>query len=172
LSRLGGFTHDVYGTPTLSQEQIFESLKRLRANLLIRGIGNSLRNVLPTPYGGRIAHIRVPEAIAIDPKRASGDEAERACYVDELLEQTRERMQSALDEINREIADEVDSLSHTNPFVDRCGSQRRDDESSASSPCRIDSGTRNADPCRIPRGVLSESENGSQCAKSRVRTAP
>jgi hypothetical protein len=171
-SRLGGFTRDVYGTPTLSQEQIFESLKRLRASLLIRGIGNALHNFLPTPYGSRIAHVRVPEPIVIDPARACGDEAERATYVDELIEQTRERMQRTLDAINREIAAEVDSLSHANPFVEQQESQRRDDESSASNPCRMDSGTRNADPCRIPRGVLSESEKDSQCSKSRVRTAP
>jgi len=126
---------------------------------------------LPTPYGSRIAHIRVPEPISIDLGRAASDEAERTEYVDELIELTHGRMQRALDEINREIADEVDSLSHPNLFVER-DPQRRDDESSASNPCRIDSGTRNADPCRIPRGVLSESENGSQCSKSRVRTAP
>jgi hypothetical protein len=170
-NRLGGFTRDVYGTPTLSQEQIFESLKRLRASLLIRGLGHTLHNFLPTPYGSRVAHIRVPEPISIDLGRAAGDDAERSDYVDELIDLTRERMQSALDEINREIADEVGSLSHPNPFVER-EAQWRDDELSASNPCKIDSGTRNADPCRIPRGVLSESENGSQCSKSRVRTAP
>jgi hypothetical protein len=171
-SRLGGFIRDVYGTPLLTQEQIFESLKRLRSTLLNRGLINALHNYLPTPYGPRVAHVRVPEPIVIDPARACGDEAERATYVDELIEQTRERMQRTLDAINREIAAEVDSLSHANPFVERQESQRRDDESSASKPCRMDSGTRNADPCRIPRGVLSESEKDSQCSKSRVRTAP
>ena len=43
---------------------------------------------------------------------------------------------------------------------------------SSSSALRIDSGTRNAEPWRMPRGVLSESLNGSQFTKSRVRTAP
>jgi hypothetical protein len=170
-SRLGGFSRAAYATPRLSQEQIYESLKRLRSTLLNRGLANTLHNYLPTPYGARVAHVRVPEPIVIDPIRACGDEAERLTYAGELIEQTRERMQRTLDAINREIAAKVDSLSHANLFVDR-GSQRRDDESSASNPCRIDSGTRNADPCRIPRGVRNESENGSQYSKSRVRTAP
>jgi hypothetical protein len=171
-SRLGGFSPDVYSTPTLSQEQIFESLKRVRACLLNRGIGNVLHNVLPTPYGPRIAHVRVPEPIAIDLRRVTDDASERRAYVEWLTEKTRERMQAALDAINREIAGEVGGLSHPNPFVTGASSQRRDVESSASKPWRMDSGTRNADPCRIPRGVFSESENGSQCSKSRVRTAP
>jgi hypothetical protein len=171
-SRLGGFSRDVYGTATLSQEQIFESLKRVRACLLTRGIANALHNVLPTPYGPRMAHIRVPEPIAIDSRRVSSDANERIAYVEWLTEVARARMQAALDAINREIAAEVDAFSHPNPFVERGDAQRRGVESSASKPSRMDSGTRNADPCRIPRGVLSESENGSQCSKSRVRTAP
>jgi hypothetical protein len=171
-SRLGGFSRDVYGSPTLSQEQIFESLKRVRACLLTRGIANVLHNVLPTPCGPRIAHVRVPEPIAIDLRRVSSDASEQTAYVEWLTEETRERMQAALDAINREIATEVGALSHPNPFVERGDAQRRDVESSASKPWRMDSGTRNADPCRIPRGVLSESENGSRCSKSRVRTAP
>ena len=171
-SRLGGFSRDVYETPMLSQEQIFESLKRIRASLLRRGTANVLHNYLPTPYGPRVAHVRVPEPIAIDPHRACADAAERRAYVGWLIEETRSRMQHALDEINGEIADAVAALSHSNPFFAQSADHRRVVESSASSPCRIDSGTRNADPWRMPRGVFNESENGSQCSKSRVRTAP
>jgi hypothetical protein len=171
-SRLGGFSRDVYGTPRLSQEQIFESLKRIRACLLTRGLGNVVHNYVPTPYGSRVAHVRVPEPIAIDPRRASAGADERAAYVAWLIAQLHQRMQAALDAINREIAGHVESFSHQNPFVERSIDQRLDVESRASSPSRIDSGTRNAEPCRMPRGVLSESENGSQCSKSFVRTAP
>jgi len=170
--RLGGFSDDVYSTPQLSQEQIFESLKRLRATLLNDGMRNTVHNYLPKPYGPRIAHVRVPEPIAIDPARASGGELERAQYVEWLTQEVFVRMQDALDSINAEIADDVNAFSHPNPFFGEVEAQRRDVESSASNPCRIDSGTKNAEPCRIPRGVLSESENGSQCSKSRVRTAP
>jgi len=96
--RLGGFTREVYATPTLSQEQIAESLKRIRAALLRSGTTNVLHNYLPRPYGARVAHIRVPEPIRIDPERASSaDPDEREAYVEELLEQTRRAMQDALD---------------------------------------------------------------------------
>ena len=101
--RLGGFTRDVYATPLLSQEQIAESLKRLRAALLRRGTTNVLHNYLPRPYGARVAHVRVPEPILIDPARASSDsDADRAAYVEELLDQTRRAMQAALDAIHSE----------------------------------------------------------------------
>lgn len=170
--RLGGFNHDVYSAPRLSQEHIFESLKRLRAALLDRGLRNMVHNYLPTPYGPRVAHVRVPEPVAVDPVRASGSESDRATYVEWLTEEVRTRMQNALDTINGEIADAVDAFSHPNPFFAELDAQRRDVESSESNPCSIDSGTKNADPCRIPRGVLSESENDCQCSKSRVRTAP
>lgn len=128
--RLGGFSRDVYGTPRLSQEQIFESLKRLRASLLNRGIANALHNYLPAPYGPRIAHVRVPEPLVVDPRRASGDATERAAYVESLIGQAHARMQDALDAINRELAADVRSLGHPNPFVDcqdACGGRHADD---------------------------------------------
>jgi len=118
-SRLGGFSRDAYGTPDLSQEQIFESLKRIRACLLTRGVRNVLHNYLPAPYGSRVAHVRVPEPIAIDPRRASAGADERAAYVAWMIEQAHERMQSTLDAINREIAGDVESFSHPNPLVER-----------------------------------------------------
>jgi hypothetical protein len=100
--RLGGFMRDVYSTPTLSQEQIAESLKRIRSALLRSGTANVLHNYLPRPYGARVAHVRVPEPIRIDPERASGDQDERDAYVEELVEQARRAMQDALDAINAE----------------------------------------------------------------------
>jgi hypothetical protein len=110
--RLGGFTRDVYATPQLSQEQIAESLKRLRAALLRRGTANVLHNYLPRPYGARVAHVRVPEPILIDPERASsGSDADRAAYVEELLDRTRRAMQDALDAINAEYRAEIGQLS-------------------------------------------------------------
>lgn len=116
--RLGGFSREAYNTPMLTQEQIFECLKRIRADLVGRGIRNVLHNFLPTPFGPRVAHIRVPDPILIDAERASGGPSERKAYVVWLIEQTGARMQSALDGINRAIAPEVDSFSHANPFKD------------------------------------------------------
>ena len=133
-ARLGGFEREVYDTPMLSQEQIFESLKRIRAALMRRGAANTLHNYLPAPYGPRIAHVRVPEPIAIDADRACADVAEGSAYVAWLIEETRARMQRELDRINREIAADVVALSHANPFAERSADHRREVVSSASSP--------------------------------------
>lgn len=116
-NRLGGFSREVYGTATLSQEQIFESLKRLRADLVRSGLRNTMHNFLPTPFGPRVAHVRVPEPIRVDPARARGDDSERKAYVVWLIEEARRRMQDALDAINREIAADVESFSRPNPFA-------------------------------------------------------
>ena len=59
--RLGEFSRDVYGTTTLSQEQLFESLKRTRDRLLRRGWKNSIANMLPRPFGPRVVHVGVPD---------------------------------------------------------------------------------------------------------------
>jgi hypothetical protein len=110
--RLGGFSADVYDRPTLTQEEIAESLKRLRASLVRDGLRNALRNALPKPYGPRVAHIRVPEPIRIDVSRA--DDASR--YRDDLLALTRATMQRRLDALGREIAPERDRFRVANPF--------------------------------------------------------
>jgi hypothetical protein len=113
-SRLGGFSRDVYGTPRLSQEQIGESLKRHRVTLVMGGLRNAIHNFLPVPFGARVAHVRVPEPIRVDPARASGEVADRKVYVESLIELAGGRMQEALDSINREIAAEVDRFSVPN----------------------------------------------------------
>ena len=115
-SRLDGYCRDVYGTRQLSQEQIAESLKRHRATLVADGLRNAIHNALPTPFGPRVAHLRVPEAIRIDPARASGSQEVRRAYVASLIGLSRRRMQEAVEAIGREIAPEVESYSVPNPF--------------------------------------------------------
>jgi hypothetical protein len=91
--RLGGFSRDVYARKPLTQEQIAESLKRHRATLVRRGFRNVLHNFLPTPFGPRFVHVRVPEPILVDPSRAAREGAE---YARVLLAMTHERMQGML----------------------------------------------------------------------------
>ncbi len=116
--RLGGFSRATYGAPTLTQEHVAESLKRLRADLVRRGRRNAIHNALPTPYGTRVAHVRVPEPILVDPAAAAADGEERATYVASLLDRARTAMQQTLDDINRAIAPAVDPFRHPNPFSD------------------------------------------------------
>ena len=111
--RLGEFSRDIYGTPTLSQEQLFESLKRTRDRLLRRGWKHTVANMLPRPFGPRVVHVGVPQALrvsAVSPAHASG-------YEVSLLELARARMQETLDEINGRIAPDVARFSHLNPFA-------------------------------------------------------
>lgn len=122
-NRLGGFSRESYSTRTLTQEQIAESLKRLRAALVRRGTINVLHNYLPRPYGARVAYVRVPEPIRIDPRRASLDADDRDAYAAQLLEEIRRTMQETIDAINAEHTTEIAALSHANPFVvDRASS--------------------------------------------------
>ena len=115
-ARLGGFAAAIYDTPTLAQEEIAESLKRLRASLVRGGPRNTVHNALPKPHGPRIAHLRVPDPLRIDAARASADGAARASYRDELLARTRNAMQQQLDALGHELASETDRFRHANPF--------------------------------------------------------
>ena len=116
VKRLGEFSREFYGTATLSQEQLFESLKRTRDRLLRRGWKHMIGIMLPRPFGPRVVHVGVPQPIrvsAVGPAHA-GD------YETSLLALTRARMQEKLDEINARIAPDVEGEnSKTGIFVVR-----------------------------------------------------
>lgn len=111
--RLGEFTRETYGTPALTQEQLFETLKRTRDRLLRRGWKNTIANMLPRPFGPRVVHIGVPAPIRVE----HVDARERPQYEAALLELTRASMQAKLDEINATVASDVMRFSHANPFI-------------------------------------------------------
>jgi hypothetical protein len=115
-----------YPRETLTQEHIHESLKRIRADRVRRTRAHVLHNFLPTPYGPRVAHVRVPEPIRVTPDQS----------VEELLAATRTTMQTALDGLNREIAPAVDPFRHPNPFAaGSAGADRRQTDSRSRSLC-------------------------------------
>ncbi len=111
--RLGEFSRDVYGSAMLSQEQLFESLKRMRDRLLRGGWKNTIAIMMPRPFGPRVVHVGVPDAIRVSAVAA----AHAKDYEASLLEHTRSRMQEKLDEINARIAPDVARFSHQNPFI-------------------------------------------------------
>ena len=111
--RLGEFSCEVYGTPTLTQEQLFECLKRTRDRLLRRGWKNTIANMLPRPFGPRVVHIGVPEPIRVVPV----SRADAAAYETALIDLTQALMQGKLNEINRRIAADVAAYSVVNPFA-------------------------------------------------------
>lgn len=111
--RLGEFTAEVYGGTTLTQEQLSESLKRIRDRMLRRHWSDVLAKTLPRPLGPRILHVGVPEPISVVRVAPS----ERADYETVLLELARRRMQESLDEINARIEPAVAPYRVPNPFL-------------------------------------------------------
>ena len=111
--RLGEFTREVYGTPLLTQEQVYECLKRMRDRSRRSGWRNVLANMLPRPFGPRVVHVGVPEPLAVTRDNALTGKT----YEASLLALARARMQESLDGINARIAPDVLRFAHENPFV-------------------------------------------------------
>ena len=114
LWRLVGFPGALYDTPTLTQEAIAENLKRIRSVFVTRSRGDALHNVVPVPVGRRVAHLRVPEAIAVHEDFTPGGDAGAARA--RLLETLRARLQDALDALNAELAPLLGRFRRPNPL--------------------------------------------------------
>lgn len=116
IHRLGGFRGEDFGGPSLTQEQIAESLKQLRTSLVTRGFANALHNTVPRAVAPRVARVRAPDPLEVSACFTDAPEvaeAERA----RLLERLHERLQGTLDGLNREIATTVDRFRRSNPFA-------------------------------------------------------
>jgi hypothetical protein len=108
LGRLGDFA---FARAAVSQEEIAEHLKRLRNDYCKGTLRDTLNQFLPQAAGPRIAHIRVPEPLAIHAFDGPAEDA-----VIEL----RRRMQATLDAVNAEIAPSREGLPrYPNPFYGR-----------------------------------------------------
>ena len=113
LTRLLAFDPALYDRPALTQEQIAENLKRIRAMLVRKGFANALHNLIPIAVGPRVAHIRVPAPFPVEPPDpARDDDAARAT----LLADLRDRMQESLDLLLREVAAAVAPHARPNPL--------------------------------------------------------
>ncbi len=110
--RLGGFSREAYDTPTLTQEQIFESLKRVRATLMTRGWRGLLEKFFPRPLGPRVAHVRTAQPILVAPARAGEEGAAR----DSLLARVHEALQRRLDGLRAELSPVTARFARPNPF--------------------------------------------------------
>ncbi|NOT35130.1 MAG: hypothetical protein HOP12_13360 [Candidatus Eisenbacteria bacterium] len=114
IDRLSAFTAERYGAATLTQEQIAESLKRLRVWLLTRTARDRFHAVVPVACAPRIAHLRVPEPLAIEPHDLIADPE---VTTTRLVSELRTRMQSALDALHRELEPRVAAHRRPNPFA-------------------------------------------------------
>jgi hypothetical protein len=121
LTRLAGFPRAIYDTPTLAQEHIAENLKRTRALLMTRGTREALHNLIPRAVAPRVVHIRVPEAVPVNPiyaeTLASGSDPEIARA--SLLETHRARLATTLAKLVSELAPVTDRFRRSNPLHSR-----------------------------------------------------
>ena len=95
LRRAIRFDPSWYPSSELTQEQVAENVKRLRADYCFTGLGDNLHRFVPQPVGPRVAHIRVPEPIDVTGSGIAAPEA--------LLAELRNRMQHTLDEMTSQL---------------------------------------------------------------------
>ncbi|HKA25611.1 MAG TPA: hypothetical protein VKF80_11580 [Candidatus Eisenbacteria bacterium] len=110
IERLGHFTEEYYGGPTLTQEQIAESLTQIRLALAGRGLREGLFGVLPVAVARRVASIRVPDPLTVTSDDTSAEKRQ------ELLHELRDRLQGALDRLGAELEPAVGRYRRPNPF--------------------------------------------------------
>jgi hypothetical protein len=115
IDRLFAFDPEIYGTPTLTQERMAESLKRVRTGLLTQTAGDKLHALIPVAVAPRIAHIRAPSPLAVH-EVFTADERAGESVRERLLDDLHARMQRMLDDLNREIAPAVDPFRRPNPL--------------------------------------------------------
>lgn len=101
----------LYGSPTLSQEQIAEILKATRAAVMTTGWRQRLHNMLPRAVAPRVAHIRVAEPIDVRAARRYGAQSGA------LQQQLAGRLQRTLDQLGVDVERSVQRRRVLNPMV-------------------------------------------------------
>jgi hypothetical protein len=115
LQRLASFDPLLYDAPSLAQEQVAETLKRLRTGLVTRGMRNALHNLLPVAVAPRVVHVRVPEPLDVGAAHAAATDDGAAARA-ALLALHRRRLQDGVDALGAEIAPVVDRHRRPNPL--------------------------------------------------------
>lgn len=114
LQRLQGFDPALYDRPALAPERIAEVLKRIRSALATRGFANALHNTVPVAVAPRVAHVRVPEPIAVHEALAVATDEARARA--ELLDGLRARLQRGVDALRAAFAEADRGRERPNPL--------------------------------------------------------
>ncbi len=115
IERLRRFPRAAYSGATLTQEQIAETLKRIRCGLMTRTLADRLHAVVPVPVAARAGHIRVPEPFAIHREFIDGDDGDAARAA--LLGALRQRLQDAVDRLADEVEPVVAPYRRANPLA-------------------------------------------------------
>ena len=116
IRRLDTFQAEVYGTPSLTQEQIAETLKRTKRDLVNFTTMDGIRNMLPVAAGWRRVILRCGDPINVR-ERVEHHRGEAKELVDELVVEFRGRMQAKLDELVAQSKQVTDQFVRANPFA-------------------------------------------------------
>jgi hypothetical protein len=116
IRRLDTFQAEVYATESLTQEQIAETLKRTKRDLVNKTGWDGLRNVLPVAVGWRKVILRCGDPINVR-ERLEQHRGESRELSDELLVEFRRRMQAKLDELIALSKPVTDRFARPNPFA-------------------------------------------------------
>lgn len=125
VRRLNRFKSEVYQTEALTQEQIAETLKCLKYDLVNFTFMDKLRNMMPVAVGWRNCTVRAGEVLDVRsrleerfPNPNTISDAEKKEFSAALLTQFRDRMQSTLDELVASAKPTTSQWAKRNPF---CG---------------------------------------------------
>jgi len=114
--RLLRFRPSLYPHPELTQEQVAENIKRLRADYCFGSLRDTLGRLAPRPVGPRRASIRIAQPIRLNDLVAAGEEGNDQVRAD-LLALLHARMQEALDKLGRQLQETVVTPTYANPFA-------------------------------------------------------
>lgn len=136
IRRLDTFQADVYGGEQLTQEQIAETLKRTKRDLVNFTTMDGFRNLMPVAAGWRKVVLRCGEPIDVRERVLSQDGD-----LDELKEQLqnefRHRMQAKLDEIIAATRPFTDRFARPNPFCGPLSSAGGSDAAGSKLPSSV-----------------------------------
>jgi len=116
IRRLDRFQPEVYATDTLTQEQIAETLKRTKVDLVNVTRLDGLRNMMPVAVGWRKVILRCGDPINVR-ERLEQHRGELQDLSDELLIEFRRRMQAKLDELIALSKPVTGQFARPNPFA-------------------------------------------------------
>ena len=101
----------------VTQEELAEHQKRLRAELCVSGLRNKLNKFVPIAVGPRHAFIRVLEPLLMPEHPESQIRTERSALVDSLTETLQTRLQTGIDDLNAELSGCF--VTYPNPFFEK-----------------------------------------------------
>jgi hypothetical protein len=116
IRRLDTFQAEVYATDCLTQEQIAETLKRTKRDLVTATNLDGLRNMMPVAAGWRKVLLRCGDPINVR-ERLEQHRGEQRDLSEELVSEFRRRMQAKLDELIALSKPITGRFARPNPFA-------------------------------------------------------